>query len=110
MSEQKKMRLSWVFVFFTLIAGYLLFNGMSPVIASDDHEQIRDMQDRGEIISLSELIDKAGLSEMKILEAELEREHGVLVYEIEFLDTEGRVHERYFNAITGEPLKGYRGD
>ena len=92
----------------TLIAGMVVLYGWLPVFASDDHDEVRDLKNRGEIITLSELISNAGLSDVRILEAELEREHGKLVYELEFLDAEGRVFEQYFDAITGEPLSGPR--
>jgi hypothetical protein len=94
----------------TFIAGIFTFISWLPVIASDDHNLVRDLKNRGEIIALSGLISQAGLTDVKILEAELERKHGKLVYEIEFLDTEGRVMEQYFDAITGKPLTEPRRD
>ena len=93
-----------------LIAGVAFSFGWLPAIASDDHNLVKDLNNRGEIISLSELISSAGLTEVKILEAELEREHGKLVYELEFLDDDGKVYEQYFDAITGEALSGPRRD
>jgi uncharacterized membrane protein YkoI len=93
-----------------LITGLGISYSWLPAVASDDHNEVRDLKNRGEIISLSELISNAGLTQVKILEAELEREHGKLVYELEFLDAEGRVFEQYFDAITGEPLTEPRRD
>ncbi|MBT8440162.1 MAG: hypothetical protein HKP55_01850 [Gammaproteobacteria bacterium] len=93
-----------------LMAGLIVFYSWLPVFASDDHDEVRDLKNRGEIIALYELINKAGLTEVKILEAELEREHGKLVYELEFLDAEGRVFEQYFDAMTGDPLTEPRRD
>ena len=93
-----------------LIAGIVISYRWLPAIASDDHNEVRDLKNRGEIISLSELINNAGLADVKILEAELEREDGKLVYELEFLDAEGRVFEQYFDAITGEALTEPRRD
>lgn len=93
-----------------VIAVIVIFNAWLPVIASDDHDEARYLKNQGEIIELSELINKAGLQDMRVLEAELEREHGKMVYEIEFLDTDGRVYEQYFDAITGEPMSEPRRD
>ena len=93
-----------------IMALTLLVFSWLPVLASDDHDEVRDLKNRGEIIALYELINKAGLTEVKILEAELEREDGKLVYELEFLDTEGLVFEQYFDAITGEAISEPRRD
>lgn len=109
-SDQGKLRLSWIFVAVAIVSAIVLFIGYSPVIASNDHEELLYMKNKGDIISLSELIAKAGLENERILEAELEREHGQLVYELEILDAGGRVYERYYNAITGELLNGYQED
>ena len=110
MFENIKNRYPRYLLVMAVIAGIVIFNACLPVIASDDHEQARHLKNQGEIIELSELINKAGLQDMKILEAELEREHGKMVYEIEFLDTDGRVYEQYFDAISGEPLSEPRRD
>ena len=110
MFENIKNRYPRYLLAMAVIAGIVIFNAWLPVIASDDHEQARHLKNQGEIIELSELINKAGLQDMKILEAELEREHGKMVYEIEFLDTDGRVYEQYFDAISGEPLSEPRRD
>ena len=110
MSEKRKFQLSWLFIAVAMLSGTLLLQGWSPAGASDDHEEVRDLRNKGEIIPLSILIKNAELENMKILEVELEREHGQMVYELEILDAEGRVHERYYNAVTGEPLNGLRED
>ena len=109
LNNRKKLSLR-VLLSTMIIAGMVISYSWLPAIASDDHDIVRDLKTQGEIISLSELISKAGLTEVKILEAELEREHGKLVYELEFLDDEGRVFEQYFDAITGEPLTEPRRD
>ncbi len=95
-------------VFFVI--GIIIYYGWSQAFASDDHDEARDLKDRGQIIALSELISNAGLADTRILEAELDKKHGKLVYELEFLDAEGRVFEQYFDAITGEPLSEPRRD
>lgn len=110
MLENQKKHLSRNLLVLSLVAGMIIFFSWLSAIASDDHDQVRDLKNRGEIIALSELISKAGLTDVKILEAELEKEYGKLVYELEFLDAEGRVYEQYFDAITGKPLTEPRRD
>ena len=110
MYKNRKNYISKILLAIPLIAITLVLYSWLPATASDDHDEVRDLKNRGEIIALYELINKAGLSEVRILEAELEKEHGKLVYEIEFLDAEGRVFEQYFDAITGEPLSEPRRD
>ena len=110
MSELRKIQLSWGFIIVTILVGEVLFSDLSPVMASDDHEEVRQLQNEGKIISLSELIDQTPLKGMRVIEAELERENGRLVYEIEFLDPEGRVYEQYFDATTGQALSSPKED
>ncbi len=56
---------------------------------------------------LDELLARTELAGLTVLEVELEREDGRLVYELELLDEAGRVHDRYYDAVTGEPLKDH---
>lgn len=109
MSEQTRTRLSWLFVGLTAISAAMLFTLGAPVGASNDHEEARKLRHGGDILPLTELLDRAELSGMRVLEAELEREQGRLVYELELLDADGRVHERLFDAATGQPLHGQAG-
>lgn len=109
MSEQTRTRLSWLFVGLTAVVAAMLFMLGAPVGASDDHEVARELRHGGDILSLTELLERAELGSMRVLEAELEREHGRLVYELELLDADGRVHERLFDAATGQPLHGHAG-
>ena len=65
----------------------------------------RELVKSGEIISLQALLQKindSGLGKLRLLEAELEREHGRLVYELELVDEKGVVRELLFDAKTGE--------
>ena len=104
MSETGKNRLSWVFVALIGLSAAALFYGDAPAGASDDHEAAQALRQGGDIRPLSELLAREELAGMRVLEAELEREHGVLVYELELLDAAGRVHDRYYDAASGEPL------
>ena len=67
-------------------------------------DMICDLRDGGEILPLAALLERPELREMRVIEAELEREYGRVVYELEILSQDGRVYERYFDATTGEPL------
>jgi uncharacterized membrane protein YkoI len=74
-------------------------------IADEDSHRIRQLYLDNEIVSLETIIAtirKQG--DYKILEVELEKEKGILVYEIELLDPQGRVHKKQFNAKTGDEL------
>lgn len=104
MSEKNLFNLSWLFVAVAIISGAALLNGWSPAGASDDHNEARELRFKGDIISLSVLVDKLEHEGFKVIEAELEHEHGNVVYELELLDARGRVFERYYNAVTGEPI------
>ncbi len=109
MSEQTRRHLSWIFVGLTAVSAATLFTLGAPVGASDDHDEVRELRHGGDILPLTELLGRAELSGMRVLEAELEREQGRLVYELELLDADGRVHERLFDAATGQPLYGKAG-
>jgi uncharacterized membrane protein YkoI len=97
-------RLAAAFSALVVVAAIVLFSGASMVGASDDHDTARMLRDRGDIMPLSELLQQPALAGQRVLEAELEHEHGQLVYELELLDEAGKVRERYFDATTGQPL------
>lgn len=92
-----------------LISGLLLLAASAQVLAKDDHRRARELSATGEIMPLEQLLQKLhGYG--RVLEVELESEHGQHVYEIEFLDSQGRVQKRYFDARSGEALSGKPGD
>lgn len=106
MSELGSTRLSWLFIAMALASAVALFQGGRPAVAGDDHDEVRELRHAGDIIPLSDLMGRPELSGHRVLEAELEREHDRLVYELELLDGTGRVHELYYDAVTGQPLGG----
>jgi len=110
MSETGTKRLSWLFIGVTLVAAVALFQGGLPAVAGNDHDEAHDLRHSGNIVPLSELLGRPELLGQRVLEAELEREHGRMVYELELLDEAGQVHERYYDAVTGQPLRGSGGD
>lgn len=110
MSEVTRSRFGWFFVALLIISGVVLFQGGSPAVASDDHDQARALRHAGDIVPLSELMQRPELAGRRVLEVKLEREHDSMVYELELLDESGRVEERYYDAVTGQLLKETRGD
>jgi uncharacterized membrane protein YkoI len=110
MNGSRGFRLAWVFVALALIVGGALFYGGPPAGASEDHDEAHELRLRGDVLPLAEIIDRAGLGGQRVIEADLERDDGRLVYELEVLDADGRVSKRYFDASSGEALGGHRED
>ena len=81
------------------------------VTADDDNDTARRLQESGDIISLEVILDNLRSSHPgKILEVELEKKAGQVVYEIEMLDEDGIVHEMIIDAKTGELLHSKQDD
>ena len=85
----------------------LIFFISANAWADDDHERARELVKSGEIIALEQLLQNISSqqsTQFRLLEAELERKNGQLVYELELVDENGMVREMLFNAKTGEAL------
>jgi uncharacterized membrane protein YkoI len=80
--------------------------GTSPVVlADDDHIEARRLYDSGKILPLEDILKNVRqVHPGRILEVELDKEDGRIVYEVEILGNDGIVKEVYINAITGEVL------
>ncbi|NRP10874.1 Peptidase propeptide and YPEB domain protein [Marinobacterium sp. xm-a-127] len=79
-----------------------------PSIAGDNLSQreARELLESGHILSLSELQDRHAQTFIgKILDLELERKDGKLIYEFEVLGGDGEVREYYIDAASGELLQ-----
>ncbi len=91
-----------------LLAGLLLTLLSGPnVWADEDHERARALVKGGEIIPLEQLLQQVLGKEpgkLRLLEAELERKRGRLVYELELVDERGMVRKLLLDAKSGEPL------
>lgn len=75
--------------------------------ASDELSQsaIRELVKSGEILSLEQLLGKSALfKDGHLLDLEVETEHGVIIYELEFLMGNGHVNSYAVDARTGEIL------
>lgn len=70
-----------------------------------DHDEAREAYEQGEALSLAQILPLALRAVPgEVLEVEIEREHGRLVYEIEILARSGRVRKVTLDARTGALL------
>lgn len=77
--------------------------------SEDDHERARRLRDSGEVLPLAEVIDRVRERQPgKLLEVELNQEHGRWIYEIMLLSPDGAVWEYEVDAATGELLERER--
>ena len=85
---------------------------VSPATAKDlDHDDAREMVQSGDIMPLETLLNQVGKSHPgKVLEVEMERKRGRVIYELEVLDKDGQVWELRFDAASGRLLKQERED
>jgi len=75
----------------------------SAATADDDHDQAKQLLDSGDILPLEIILKKVrSIQPGKILDLELEKEDGQIIYEIELLTTSGSVFELKINAKTAE--------
>lgn len=105
MPETKAYRWSWLFIALAVVSGLMLLLAAAPTTGSDDHEIVRELRDSGAILPLADLLMRPALRDKRVVEAELERENGRLVYELELLDEGGRIREQDFDAVSGEPIE-----
>lgn len=110
MTEHSRNRLAWVFAGLAMAAVAVTLAGGDLAVASEDHEVARSLRAGGDIVPLADLLARVEATGARVLEAELDREHGQLVYELEILDEDGKVRELYYDASNGEPLTGHRDD
>lgn len=86
------------------LAAALTIGILSAAWASDDHEHAHELQQQGKILPLEDIMKKLPLEAGRVLEVELENEHGQYVYEIEVLNSRGQVNEYLFDAANGSLL------
>ena len=82
--------------------------GMASRVLSKDlgHDEAQRLQADGLIVPLEQVLEQARIKKPgRLLELELERKRGMLIYEIEIVDSEGVVWEFEFDATTGEMIK-----
>ena len=87
-----------------LVAGTI--STLSGASADGDYRDIRGLVERGEILSLEEILTRYPEAEYgRLLDLEVEKEHGRIVYEMEFLRDDGRVLELEVDARDGALLE-----
>lgn len=71
-----------------------------------DHEKARRALECGEVMPLADVLEAVRPRiDGRIIEAEFEREDGVWVYELKFIDARGHLIEAYVDARTGRILQ-----
>jgi len=84
----------------------LLSAQISMVLAESDHDDARLLLKSGEILSLEVILQKLRPRYPgKVLEVELERKAGKIIYEVELLGEDGVVRELYIDARSGDVLR-----
>ena len=101
-NEVNSMKMMWLFP--ALVAGTISYQ----VSASDDLDQaeIRELVRQGEIMPLETILAQLPAADFgKLIDLEVERENGVVVYEFEFLRTDGSIVEVEVDARNGKILE-----
>lgn len=94
----------------TLLLSLVLVAGtISPALSTADDdadaETIRQWVKEGRILPLEKLLERhRDRLQGELLDLQVEREHGRVVYELEVMDSQGRVREIYLDAASGEWL------
>ncbi len=74
------------------------------------HDRARRAMEKGEILAIAEILRRIRpQAPGRILDTELEYEHDQWIYEIKFLDPEGRLYELEIAARNGEVLHRWEG-
>ena len=96
------MKTMWLFP--ALVAGTISYQA----VANEElgQAEIRELVRQGEILPLETILARFPAKEYgKLLDLEVEREHGTVVYEFEFLRTDGRIVEIEVDAKNGRILE-----
>jgi uncharacterized membrane protein YkoI len=89
-----------------LIAVLLLALPAAGILADDDHDRVLRWRQEGRVLPLEQILDRFDPDRrFQVIEIELEDEHGLLVYEIKYLDARGRIRKTQIDAGTGEPVQ-----
>lgn len=91
---------------FTLAAALILLAGPPSLADSIDQNAAREAVKKGDIRPLAEAIAKVEQDyQSRVLDAELEREGGIYVYEIKAINKDGWRRKLYLDAKTLDILK-----
>lgn len=94
--SQKRLSYELIFVGCTALAVSTLLRADESLSA----QEIRQLSQQGQIKPLLQILQQHTF-EGTLLDVELEREHGRLIYELEFLNAQGEVWEYELDAATG---------
>ncbi|MCG6897449.1 MAG: PepSY domain-containing protein [Thiocapsa sp.] len=71
-----------------------------------DHDEVKQLREAGQILPMGAVMAGAqSVQPGQLVEAELEREDGIYLYEIKILAADGSVHELYLDASTAEVIE-----
>jgi uncharacterized membrane protein YkoI len=88
-----------------LLAAFMILSPLQIAMADDDYIEAKRLLDSGEILSLEVILKNVRqIFPGKVIEVELEKEDGQIVYEIEILGDNGVITEIYIDAKTGKLL------
>lgn len=91
-------------VLFCLVAA--LYVCGSARADDDAHDRARRAVEEGRILPLKDILARSETAYPgQLIEAELEEERGVTLYELKILTNDGRVMKVLYDARTGEQLK-----
>jgi Peptidase propeptide and YPEB domain len=76
----------------------------TAALASADQDRALSALEERQIMPLSEILVRAGLSGDRLLHADLEREDGRYVYELRVIAADGTIRLRHLDARSGEIL------
>ena len=75
------------------------------------HDRARRAMESGEILTMIEILRRIRpQAPGRVLDTELEHEHGRWIYEIKFLDPQGRLYELEIDAQNGQILRRWEGE
>ena len=93
---------------FAIIA-LLLVASATSLADDDDHDRARAALERGEVLPLLTILERLSTTiDGDIIETELDREKGRWVYEISYVDRNGRLIELEIDAADATVLKEKR--
>lgn len=93
------MKTMWLYL--AWVVGTISSTGNASNDLSEGH--IRELVKQGQILPLETILKKfENRVQGRLLDLEVENEHGQIVYELEFLRKDGYVHEIKIDAASGE--------